>query len=389
MPKPPEVPVHRIRDGVDPVPELCRMAARTPLVRDDGPGANDWVVSGREEARAVLGDAQRFTTRPPAETAEASRRLVEPGNLLQYDPPEHTRLRQMLTPEFTVRRMRRMEPLIERIVEDRLDVLERAGKPADLMRHFARPVPGLVGCALVGVPRDDQAELARTLDIRSSGRGKKNIQAMKAFNAYMVRMVAQRRRAPGDDLLSMLILGHGEDLDDRELGGVCASLVAGGFENAAEMLALGTLVLLEHPDQLQLLRKQPELTDGAVEELLRHVSVVSTASPRTALADVPMGDQVIKAGDLVDVSLFAANRIQPPGAPPDRFDITREQTNHLAFGHGIHFCVGAALARMELRIAYAALLRRFPDLRLAVPPGELRFRPLAPQYGLEVLPVTW
>ncbi|MFF4546891.1 cytochrome P450 [Streptomyces sp. NPDC001435] len=390
MPKPTDIPLHQGRDGMDPLPGLRRMAEKTPVLEDSGSGFHDWVVSGREEVRAVLGDAERFSNRPPEASASLARR-TQSGNLLQYDPPEHTRLRQMLTPEFTVRRMRRMEPLIERIVEDRLDVMERAGQPADLMRHFARPVPGLVGCALFGVPRDDQAELARNLDLSRSANRTRQQAAAKAFESYMGRLVAQKRRDPGaaDDQLSMLLREHGDELTDEELIGICASEMAAGWENSAGMLGLGTLALLAHPEQFELLREKPELMDQAVEELLRYVSVIPVASPRTALEDVRIGDQVIKAGDSVICSLFAANRAQPGEEDQDGFDITREHPNHLAFGHGIHFCVGAALARLNLRIAFAALVRRFPELRLAVPRQELRFKPLAPQYGVETLPVVW
>ncbi|MEC4016313.1 cytochrome P450 [Streptomyces sp. H27-D2] len=389
MPKPSDIPVHQRRNGIDPLPELSRMSAETPLVAAAGPGMHDWIATGREEVRAILGDADRFSTRPPTVSEEDSRQLVEPGNLLQYDPPEHTRLRKMLTPEFTVRRMRRMEPIIEKVVADQLDALERAGQPADLMRHFAWPVPGLVACGLLGLPRDDLTDLARMLDIRATSRSRKKMVAAKALDNYLVKIMARKRRDPGEDLLGMLIREHGEGVTDQELAGICSSFVAAALEGSTQMLGLGTLALLEHPGQLALLRDRPELTDQAVEELLRYVAVVSTASPRTALVNVPLAGQVIKAGEVVGCSLLAANRAQDPDAPQDDFDITRENTTHLAFGHGVHYCVGASLGRMQLRIAFAGLLRRFPELRLAVPPDELRFRLFAPQYGVEALPVAW
>ncbi|UXY31772.1 cytochrome P450 [Streptomyces sp. HUAS TT20] len=392
MPKPPEVLQNHTRDGLEPLPELSRMSAETPMLKNTGPGIHDWIVTGREQVRAILGDAQRFTTRPPADSEEESRQITQIGNPLQYDPPEHTRLRQMLTPEFTVRRMRRMEPLIEKIVEDRLDVLERAGQPADLMRHFAWPIPGLVGCTLLGVPRDDQPELARNLDL--SRRANRNWQlrqaAVNAFDGYLARFVKQKRRDPGDDMLGMLIQDHGADVTDKELVGICASVIAAGMENVAGMLGLGTLALLDHPGQLELLREKPELMDQAVEEVLRYVAVVPIASPRTALEDVTIGGQEIKEGEIVSCSLLAVNRAQLDDTDRDEFRVDRENVSHMAFGHGIHFCVGAALARMELRTAYTGLLRRFPGLRLAVLRQELRFRPpLLATYGVEKLPVAW
>lgn len=395
MPHSPDLPPHLRREGLDPLPELIRMSNETPVSPD--PGSADWLATGRAEARAVLGDADRFTAKPPDLHRAISRGAREEGNLLHYDPPEHTRLRKLLAPEFTLRRMRRMEPIIERIVAERLDALAAAGPPADLMRHFGWPVPGLVICALLGIPRDDLADLGRMLDVRapsrsdahSGGRTRQRVAAQKAFSSYMSRIVARKRRSPGEDMLGMLVREHGDDITDAELAGICASFMAAGLEGSAQMLGLGLLALLEHPDQLALLRAEPELMPRAVEELLRYVSVVSTASPRTALVDVTIGGQRIKAGQVVSCSLFAVNRTRPAGQPPDRLDITREDSTHVAFGHGIHHCVGAALARVQLRLSFAALLPRFPGLRLAVPAGELRFRPHAVQYGVEELPVAW
>ncbi|MEU1055266.1 cytochrome P450 [Streptomyces sp. NPDC005876] len=390
MPKPSDIPVFNRRVGVDPTPELIRLSREEPLAELVIPGQQiDWLATGREEVRAILGDAERFSTRPPTVSATDSRQLVEPGNLLQYDPPDHTALRKIITPEFTVRRMRRMEPLVEKIVTDQLDTLERAGRPVDLMRHFAWPVPGLVACALLGLPRDDLPQLARMFDIRAGSRGKRRMVATKALDSYLIKTVAQKRRAPGDDLLGMLVQDHGDGVTDAELAGICSSFVAAALEGSTQMLGLGTLVLLRHPDQLALLRERPELIDQAVEELLRYVSVVSTASPRTALVDVPMAGKVIKAGQVVACSLIAANRADAGNDSRDGFDITRKNTSHFAFGHGIHFCVGASLGRMQLRSAFGGLIQRFPNLALAVPEEELRFRPFAPQYGVEELPLTW
>lgn len=387
MAKAPEIPVHNRRDGLEPLPELRRMSQETPLLETP----RDWVATGQAEVRQILGDADRFSTMPPADTEEDRRRQIQEGNLLQYDPPDHTRLRRMLTPEFTNRRMRRLEPFIEEIVAERLDALERAGRPADFMRHFAWPIPGLVSCALLGVPRDDQAELARNLDISRAGNRsrKQQMTAGKAYVGYMSQLVARKRRDPGDDLLGMLIREHGDDVSDSELTGIGTSLMAAGYENVAGTLGLGTMLLLGHPDQLALLLEKPELTDRAVEELLRYVSVIATSSPRTALADVPVGDAVIKEGDVVVCSLLAVNRAAGDGTGHDGFDITRDVTPHLAFGHGIHYCLGAPLTRVQLRIALPRLLHRFPGLRLAVPPEELRYRTHAPNYGVEALPVTW
>lgn len=386
------IPNH-VREGMEPPPGLAPMSEHTPLLEDTGPGLISWVATGRDEVREILGDAQcRFSTRPPADSEEESREITQIGNPLMHDPPEHTRLRKMLAPEFTLRRMRRIEPQVERIVEDRLDVMERAGSPADFMRHFAWPIPGLVGCTLLGIPRDDQAELARHLDLsRRDNRGWRARRASaKAFDDYLARYVAAKRRDSGDDLVSGLIKEHGPEVTDKELVGLAASVMAAGIENMVGMLGLGILALLDHPDQLAALRGKPELMDRAVEELLRYATVVAVASPRTALTEVRIGEHTIKPGQVVSCSLLAVNRAQPDETTREHLDILREGSNHLAFGHGIHYCAGAALARMELRIAFAAVLRRFPELRLAVPREDLRFRPpWMATFGIENLPVSW
>jgi cytochrome P450 len=318
----------------------------------------------------------------------------------------------MLTPEFTMRRMRRLEPRIEAIVADCLDAMERAGPPADLMRHFAWPIPALATCELLGVPRDDRAELARLADQHrdaARGRARQNA-AGKALQDYMTQLALQQRKDPGEDLLGMLVREHGDDITDEELAGLGTFLMGAGFDNMASMLGLGILALLEHPDQLAALRRRPELIDSAVDELLRYLTVIPTASPRTAKEDLTIAGREVKAGQRVLCSLLAANRTRggtdrtartartdrtPAGpdrtdADEDRLDITRENVPHVAFGHGVHHCLGAPLARMELRIAYLALLRRFPALRPAVPATEIRFRPSQSRsYGVESLPVAW
>ncbi|MFE0250286.1 cytochrome P450 [Streptomyces sp. NPDC059010] len=389
MARPTDLSMHNRRDRLAPLPELTRLGATAPLTRtdltDDPSAGTGWLVTGQDEVRAVLGDTERFSTQPPSDSG----RPAQVGNLVQYDPPDHTRLRQLLAPEFTVRRMRGLEPAVDRIVEDCLDSLEKAGRPADFMRHVAWSVPGMVMCELFGVPRDDRDELARLLKVgRPAFRGRRaQVTAGGAYLAYMGRLVARKRREPGDDLLGRVVREHGAEVSDEELLGLGAFVMGSGVENVAAMLGLGVLSLLEHPAQLELLRARPELTDRAVEELIRYLSVIPTASPRIAREDVTLGGQVIKAGDRVACSLIAANRGTPEGTS-DGLDITRDATTHVALGHGIHYCIGASLVRMELRSAYPAVLRRFPELRLAAPEAEIQFRPQAP-YGVETLPVTW
>ena len=313
------------------------------------------------------------------------------GQLIGFDPPEHTRLRRMLTPEFTVRRMRRLEPRISEIVEAALDDLERAGKPADLVAHFALPVPSLVICELLGVPYADRAEFqdrsARLLDtsLPMEQRGA----TLREDRAYMAGLVARAQADPGEDMLGMLVREHGDDLSTDELIGIARLLLLAGHETTSNMLGLGTLALLRHPDQLAMIREDPARVEPAVEELMRWLSIVQALPPRTTTTDVEIAGHAIPAGSLVMLSLPAANRDRAFIDDPDTLDITREAAGHVAFGHGVHHCLGAPLARMEMRIAFPALLRRFPGLALAEPDKQADFRVFSAVYGLRALPVTW
>ncbi|NJQ03744.1 cytochrome P450 [Streptomyces zingiberis] len=392
-------PVYTRRDRFGPAAELRRLAARAPVTRIDvGPGTGGvpvWLVTGHAEVRQVLGDHVRFSTRrrfgSPSGAPSGERPDAMVGQLMDYDPPEHTRLRKILTPEFTGRRIRRLEPLVERITGSCLDAVERAGPPADLMARFATPLAGGVLCALLGVPRDDRAGFLRRCHafLGPTRSRQRRADAGEALSRRLEGMVRRARATPDDGFLGALVRDHGEEVTDRELRGVCVLLVLAGLDNVSGMLGLGTLVLLGHPEQLAAVRDDPEAVDGAVDELLRYLTVPHAPTPRTALTDVTVGGRLIRAGEHLICSLPTANRDPALLEGPDRFDITREPAPHLAFGHGVHHCLGAALARLELRIAYPALLRRFSRLALAVPAGEVPFRAHALAHGVETLPVTW
>jgi cytochrome P450 len=297
----------------------------------------------------------------------------------------------MLTPEFTVRRMRRLEPRIIEIVDDHLDAMEKAGPPSDLVADFALPIPSLVICELLGVPYADRAEFqARTSKLLDLSLPMDERQAVgQESRAYMADLVGRAQAEPGDDMLGMLVREHGDDLTTDELIGIAGLLLIAGHETTSNMLGLGTLALLRHPDQLALVRDDPAAVAPAVEELLRFLGIVHSGIPRTTTEDVEVGGVVIPADSLVILALAAANRdprVVPDG---DRLDITRDAAGHVAFGHGVHHCLGAPLARMEMRTAFPALLRRFPGLKLAVPFEEVGFRAFHFIYGLQSLPVTW
>ncbi|MGP4021559.1 cytochrome P450 [Saccharopolyspora sp. 5N708] len=379
------------RNGLHPVPELGRSRERSPISKLPVPfGANVWLVTGYREAKAVLGDADRFSNDFTHLVGRIGITTEDnPGGLGFTDPPAHTRLRRLLTPEFTMRRLARLAPEIEAIVGQRLDAMAEARQPVDLVREFAMPVPSLVICELLGVPYAERAafqQLSVTRFDLFSGFGA-SLGAMSQSMAYLHRVVEQQRDCPGDGLLGALIKEHGDEVSDRELAELADGILTGGFETTASMLALGALTLLQDPDLLALIRDDDAAVPGFVDELLRYLTVVQVAFPRFARADVEIAGTRISRGDIVVCSLSGANRDDSFGPGTDLLDLARSAPSHLAFGHGIHRCIGAELARMELREAYPALVRRFPEIRLAIPPEDLAFRKASIVYGLESLPV--
>ncbi|HEY2194335.1 MAG TPA: cytochrome P450 [Actinomycetospora sp.] len=406
----PVPPLGLRRDGLDPDPRV------TALREHDGTcpvttlaGHRAELVAGFHDARTVHGDpAFRFETVPPPpgitdELTAAEMHRRRSGMLLAIDPPDHTRLRRMLTGRFTVRAMKALEPRVAAIVADALTAMADGGPPADLVADFALPVPSLVICELLGVPYADrggfQERAERTL--RSDLTPAKRSQVIRASREYMATLVERARRDPGDDLIGMLVREHGDrpaaegGIDGEELAGLANLLLIAGHETTSNVIALGALELLTDPDQMALLRAavsdpDPAPLTRAVEELLRHVSPVSAGFPRVASRDVVVGTHEIRAGTMVTASLCAANRDSALASGDlDHLDLSREPLPHVAFGYGIHHCLGAPLARIELRIAFSALLDRFPGLALAVDPAELEFRRDALIHGVEALPVTW
>jgi cytochrome P450 len=387
------------RNAFDPAPELAELRDGPGIGRIRTPfGLEGWLVTRFADVREVLSDNERFSNsrvselrRPPGfeEMSDEELARMRAGNLLSFDPPDHTRLRRLLTPEFTVRRMRRLEPRIHEIVDEHLDAMERSGPPADLVSDFALPVPSLVICELLGVPYADRAEFqersTQLLDL--SVPTEERIRVSRESRAYMAELVKGAQADPGEDMLGMLVREHGDDLSFDELCGIASLLLIAGHETTANMLGLGTLALLRHPDQLALVRDEPERVDAAVEELLRWLSIVHSGTGKITTKDVEIAGQQIPAGEFVMCALPSANRDPELLSDPDQLDVTRGAMGHLAFGHGIHHCLGAPLARMEMRIAFPALLRRFPGLRTT--DAEPGFRSFNVIYGLTSLPVAW
>jgi cytochrome P450 len=382
----PDLPLEVRRDGFGPAAELSRVRDEEGVLRVDTPfAAPAYLVCRYQSARQILSDPARFSsagvTFPGSAEIDAQERArTQAGSMLSFDPPEHTRLRRMLAAVFTPHRMRLFEPRIREIVDSVLDDMERAGQPADLVVSFARPVPSLVIAALLGVPGADSSAH------QEGGTGQ--IGAAWQSREYIASVVARARTEPGEGVLGMLVREHGDDLSTDELIGLTSLLLLAGRETTANMLSLGTMALLRHPDQLAMLREDPARVEPAVEELLRWLSIVPSLL-RMTTADVSIAGHHIPAGALLIVSLPAANRDRAIAGDADALDIGREASAHVAFGAGVHHCLGAWLARAELRVAFPALLGRFPGLALADPAGKGDFRVSRAMFGLNSLPVTW
>ncbi|MBE8521077.1 cytochrome P450 [Amycolatopsis sp. H6(2020)] len=379
------------RDGLDPVPAMAAQRSEAPIGKLDLPfGMNAWLVTGYDEAKAVLGKATGFSSDFGNLVGNAGVTADQnPGGLGFADPPVHTRLRKLLTPEFTMRRLNRLAPRIDEIVAEQLDAMAATDGPVDLWQAFALPIPSLTICELLGVSYEDREDFQRLSTARFDlfGGAGASLGAMSESLTYLLDIVKKQREQPGDGLLGMLIKEHGDEIDDRELAGLADGVLTGGLETTASMLALGALVLLRDEKAMDAVRGDDESVHRFVEELLRYLTVVQMAFPRFAKEDMELGGVRIAEGDIVLVSLSAADRDPKLGQDMETFDATRDPTSHLAFSYGIHRCIGAELARMELRTAYPALIRRFPNLRLAVPEEQLSFRKVSIVYGLDELPV--
>ncbi|GHH66122.1 cytochrome P450 [Streptosporangium violaceochromogenes] len=379
----------------DPPKELIEARGHGPISRFPFPdGHEGWLVTGYDLARSVLADP-RFSSRkelmlhhPLIDYGDIEVPPAPPGEFLLMDEPRHSRYRKPLVGKFTVRRMRLLTERVEQITAEHLDAMEKAGPPADLVTAFAKPIPAIVICELLGVPYEDRGLFQEQVESFLSGETSDEdmMAAYIAVQGYLAELVAAKRANPTDDVLSDLTDG---DLTDEELKGMALILLSAGFDTTANMLALGTFALLRNPAQLAALRADPALADRAVEELLRYLSVAKTFM-RVALEDVELGGRTAKAGTTVILSLNTANRDPERFADPHLLDLRRQDGGHLAFGHGIHQCLGQQLARVEMRVAFPALINRFPTLRLAVPAEEVALRPeTADIYGVKSLPVTW
>ncbi|MER7106901.1 cytochrome P450 [Streptomyces sp. NPDC000229] len=373
----------------DPPAELIDARRHGPISRYTHPGGKPgWLITGYDLVRSVLADPRFSSRKELLNVVDFEIPPAPPGEFLLMDEPQHGRYRKPLVGRFTARRMRLLTERIEQITTDCLDAMEKAGPPTDLVNAFAKPIPTIVICELLGVPYEDRDSFQEQIDTFMNGETNDEdlIAAYTATQNYLAQLVAAKRANPTDDVLSELT---DSDLTDEELQGISLILLAAGFDTTANMLSLGTFALLQNPEQLAALRADPALVDGAVEELLRYLSVAKSFM-RTALVDVEVGGQTIEAGTTVVLSYSTANRDPERFTDPHVLDLHRQDGGHLAFGHGIHLCLGQQLARIEMRVAFSALLNRFPTLRLALPAEEVALRPEAADiFGVKKLPVTW
>ncbi|WP_090769093.1 cytochrome P450 [Nonomuraea maritima] len=391
------------RDGCpfDPPPGLRQrrgQGAVQPLTLHNG--ASTWMVTGLDEARAVLSDPRFSSDRvrhPDATHQQAAGQPAPPpggrtdGMFIFMDPPEHTRLRRLLTGQFTVRRMRALESHIRDIAVEHIEAMRAAGTEADLVPAYALPIPSLVICEMLGVDYADRARFQRNTAIALDSTSGDDERARAGLELYgfIQELVAAKRAEPADDMLSGLIHDADPPLTDAQLVDMALVLLGAGHETTANMLGLGTFALLEHPDQLGALRADPALLDNAIEELLRYLSIIQMGVTRVATEDVKVGDVEIAAGATVIIATPEANRDPRHWNDPDRLDVLRPRTSHLAFGHGVHQCLGQQLARVEMRVGLGELLTRMPGLRLAVPAEQVPLRNEMLVFGVHSLPVTW
>ncbi|TDD07513.1 cytochrome P450 [Nonomuraea deserti] len=393
----PEFPMDRAAGcPFDPPPQLRSRQEEGPLTRVRlRDGSTPWLVTRYAEQRALLGDRRvsADVTRP----GYPSPARISGGSSIGFilmDDPEHARLRRMVTAPFTVRRVEAMRPDVQKIVDDLIDELLAGPKPVDLVEAFALPVPSLVICRLLGVPYDDHEFFQDNskVVIKRDATPEQRAGAVGRLAAYLDGLVGDKLAAPGDDLLSRLAerVQAGE-LSRQEAGQMGVLLLIAGHETTANMIALGTLALLEHPDQFDLLRGagDPKLVAGAVEELLRYLHITHNGRRRVALEDIEIAGQVIRAGEGLILANDIGNRDPAAFPDPDRLDLRREASHHVAFGFGLHQCLGQSLARMELQVVYGTLYRRIPTLRLATDLERIPFKHDGSVYGVHELPVTW
>ncbi|GHH85384.1 cytochrome P450 [Streptomyces sulfonofaciens] len=384
----------------DPPPQKTRLLGTEPVSEVTlWNGGTAWLVTRHADQVMLLRDGRISADNDhpsfPSPSAGSAASRAHNRTFINMDEPEHNAERRKFTGEFTLHRMQALRPRLEAIITELLDAMEEAGPPADLVGAFALPLPSLVICELLGVPYEDHAffQRASAVLIDTTSSPEAALAASAELVDYLADLVGAKVTRPGDDLLSRLAAQY--VVTGRKTREECAKearlLLVAGHETTANMIALGTCALLQHPDQLAAVRDgDPARAANAVEELLRYLTITHMGRRRVAVADIEVGGRLIKAGDAVICANDVANRDPDVFEDPDRLDVDREAARrHLAFGSGPHQCLGQNLARIELQLAYPALLRRFPTLRLDQPVEEVSYRTEMLVYGVHRLPVAW
>ncbi len=388
----------------DPYPTYARLRAEAPVCRVKMPdGQIGWLVTRYDDAVTVLKDPRFINERRRAQTPEQAARvpwmpgLLKPleRTMLNVDAPDHTRLRGLVHKAFTPGRVANMLARIETLTDELVDAVQDRGS-MDLIRDYALPLPITVISEMLGVPVQDRHRFRRWSNALVTASGStwgmlRMVPPVWAFLRYIRKLVKSRQAEPRDDLVSALVQARedGDRLSEDELLAMIFLLLVAGHETTVNLIGNGVLALLEHPAELDRLRTDPDLIKPAVEEMLRYDAPVQISGERYALEEVTIAGVTIARGETVYAVLASANRDERQFERPDDLDIGREPNRHLAFGQGVHYCVGAPLARLEAQIAINMLLRRFPDLRLAVPPQALRRRPALGLRGLVSLPLAF
>jgi cytochrome P450 len=353
-----------------------------------------WVVSRYQDIRAALLDPRLSAKTIPDAIMPTDADNNVPVMFARTDDPEHHRLRRMLTSNFTFRRCESMRPQIQETVDHYLGQMVDNGAPADLVREFALPVPSLVIALLLGVPPEDLGLFQRhtTVGLDQRSTDEERGQAFGAMYAYIEELVKRKEREPGDDLISRLVTEYVAtgQLDHATTAMNSVIMMQAGHETTANMISLGTVALLQHPDVFERLGRTDDrvIIANIVEELMRYLTIVHSQVDRVATEDLTIGGQLIRAGEFVMMNLPAGNWDAEFVENPEAFDVDRNTRGHLGFGYGVHQCIGANLARVEMQVAFATLARRLPGLSLAVSPDELRFK-VSNIYGMKDLPVRW
>ncbi|WP_438293464.1 cytochrome P450 family protein [Streptomyces sp. HUAS TT7] len=407
-PAPPAPELFTWEFATDPYPAYAWLREHAPVHRTRLPsGVEAWLVTRYGDAKQALAD-QRLSKNPAHhdEPAHAKGKTGIPGerkaelmtHLLNIDPPDHTRLRRLVSKAFTPRTVAQFAPRVQELTDRLIDAFEAEGS-ADLIHEFAFPLPIYAICDLLGVPREDQDDFRdwAGMMIRHGGGPRGGVaRSVKKMRNYLAELIHKKRENPGDDLISRLIEAsdHGEHLTENEAAAMAFILLFAGFETTVNLIGNGMYALLRNPGQRERLQDslaagETGLLETGVEELLRYDGPVEMATWRFATRPLTLGGQDIAAGDPVLVVLAAADRDPGRFADPDTLDLGRKDNQHLGYGHGIHYCLGAPLARLEGQTALATLLRRLPDLRLAVEPDDLRWRGGLIMRGLRTLPVEF